>query len=304
MYDVAVIGGGPAGLSAALMLGRCRRRVVVVDAGKPRNAAAKIFHGYLGRDHTNPRELLEQGRAEVAKYGVELLQDVAIAAERCDAPNFATCFSVKTQNGKTLRCRKLLFATGMCDEIPTWQGVAECYGTSVHHCPYCDGWEHRDTHLVAFGSTPSAALGLAQLLRNWSEQVTVVTDGAAIEPADESLARASGIATCTEVIEELVHREGHLESIRFQDGSSLRAEALFFNTSQSPQCQLPCAMGCEIEEAGAVRTRPKQRTNLPGVFLVGDADGDVQFVIVAAAEGATAAVAIHRELQDEDAPRE
>src|SRR4051794_12723796 len=185
-YDVLIVGGGPAGLSAALVLGRCRRRVLVVDSGRPRNAAARAMHGYLSRDGIRPRELLRLGRAEVERYGVEVL-DAEVDSARALAPGEVSdpCagFEVVTEVGQRFRSRKLLLATGVQDVLPPIEGAERYFGRGVHHCPYCDGWEHRDRNLVAYGAG-HAATGLALSLRTWSGRVTTCTGGKRVGPKD------------------------------------------------------------------------------------------------------------------------
>ncbi len=295
MYDVIIVGGGPAGLSAALVLGRCRRRVLVCDAGRPRNARAAALHGFLTRDGAHPGELLRLGRAELERYGVEF-REVEVTDASCEADG---SFAVTVAPNERLRSRKLLLATGVRDELPRIEGVERLYGRSVHHCPYCDGWEHRDQRLVAYGKG-SAAVGLALALRTWSPRVTACSDGERIDEAQKERAMRNGIAMRTE---RVVGLEGSpsLERVVFGSGPALEADALFFNTSQRQQCDLAARLGCTVER-GAVRTTPRQGTGVPGLYLAGDADKDVQFVIVAAGEGATAAVAINRELQEESGP--
>jgi thioredoxin reductase len=309
MYDVIIIGGGPAGLSAALLLGRSCRRVLVIDEGRPRNAAAREMHGYLGRDGTPPADLLAAGRREIARYGVELVRHVAVAAdcvEQCGEHPFPTGFRVATESGRIERCRKLLLATGMRDELPAFPGVAECYGISVHHCPYCDGWEHRGRPLAAYGRPADKAAGLAMSLRTWSPQIVVLTDGQPLAADDRSQLLENEILIAEQPIRRLVADASKLQAIELEGAEPIPAEALFFNTGQRQSSDLPLQLGCEFRDrkfAPLANTSPKQKTNIPGLFLAGDADGDVQFVIVAAAEGATAAVAINRELQEEERER-
>jgi thioredoxin reductase len=298
-YEVVIIGGGPAGLSAALMLGRCRRKIIVLDSAQPRNAAARVFHGYLGRDGTEPRALMEAARQEVQHYGAEICSETAVRAERLPVEP-RSAFLIETSTGRTLQCRKLLLATGLRDCLPDLPGVKECYGISVHHCPYCDGWEHRDQHLLAYGNTASAARGLARLLTNWSSRVTVLTDGQPPESVELTAQDRARLAFRPEPVEALLHTSGKLHAAVFKSGEQLAADALFFNVGQEPHCDLPRKLGCSFAKDAIARSQRKQRTNVPGLFLAGDVDGDVQFVAVAAAEGATAAVAINRELQEED----
>ena len=306
LYDVIIIGGGPAGLSAALVLARCRRRVIVFDEGHPRNARAKNLHGYLSRDGIPPLQLLEIGRAEIAEYGTELSDDKATAAVKVSKSRefeHETGFEVSTESGRTARCRKILFATGVRDEIPDICGIHECYGVSVHHCPYCDGWEHRDQAIAVVGSTFEATAGLALLMHQWSERVTVLANGSA--PDEEWLPRLAkyGIAVREPRVRELLHQQGKLTHVSLEDGTQVPAHALFFNTSHQARCDIAASLGCEVKEDVA-KTTDKQRTKVPGVFFAGDADGDVQFAIVAAAEGATAAVTINKELVQEDSRRD
>lgn len=302
-YDVIIIGGGPVGLSAALLLARACRRVIVIDAGHPRNAAARELHGFLGRDGTDPRKLLHDGRAELARYSVEIIQDVACAAEPLAqmSRKHPTAFVVTTQGGLALAGRKLLFATGVCDDLPDLPGFRECYGRSVHHCPYCDAWEHRGKQLIAFGHQADDAAGLGIALRGWSDQVTVLSHGDPISSAVANRLLRNGIAFDPTRVSHLVVAEDQiLKAVAMEDGREVAADAVFFNTAQRACSDLPAALGCETDDAHRGKTQERQRTCVAGVFLAGDADGDVQFAIIAAAEGATAAVTINRQLQDED----
>ncbi|HEV7283090.1 MAG TPA: NAD(P)/FAD-dependent oxidoreductase [Pirellulaceae bacterium] len=302
-YDVVIIGGGPAGQSAALILARARRHVVVVDAGQPRNAAARQFHGYLGRDGDDPKALLRDGRQELAKYGVAIFDDRVIDVECGETTGgqfTGTGFRAMTASGRTLTGRKLLFATGVKDELPDLPGVEECYGASIHHCPYCDGWEHRDERLVAFGKDAESAIGLGLSLKTWSDQVTVLTNGETATDEQRQKLAANGIDLVEERVLGIVHEGDRMTGVRLQGGTVVPADAMFFNTSQRPASHLPQRLGCVMKDHRAVLAEEKQHTSVPGAFAAGDADDDVQFVIVAAAEGAKAATAINRELQEED----
>jgi len=293
-YDVLVVGGGPAGLSAALVLGRCRRRVVVCDAGRPRNAAAPHAHGFLTRDGMPPLEILAEGRRELQAYGVDLRRTEVTGVTT--GPHGITA---TLQNGDTIAARKLLLATGVQDALPDLPGLRDYYGTSIHHCPYCDGWENRDRPLAVYGR-PEEASGLAISLLTWSRDVVVCTNGRALGPRARRRLDTAGIRARTERITALEGADGRLARIVFARGPALDRHALFFNTGQTQQSTLAAQLGCQFTGSGHVRCDRKGRTGVPHLFIAGDANGDVQFVVVAAAEGAKAAVAINKELQADD----
>jgi len=294
MLDVVVIGGGPAGLSAALMLGRCRRSVVVCDAGAPRNLRSRALHGYTTRDGIAPAEFLRLARGELAPYGVEYRR---AHVERIDRT--PDRFQVRVADDEPLTCRKLLIATGVEDDRPVLEGLPDCYGISVFHCPYCDGWEWRDRRLAVYGSgRAGAALSLS--LRTWSTDVALLSNGPArLGRRERAVLHGQGIATCEAPIVRLQHDGGCLRRVDFASGEGLDRDAMFFTTGQHQQASFARALGCEFTSKGTVRTNRHGQTCVPGVFVVGDASFDVQFVVVAAAEGAKAAVAINREFQDE-----
>jgi thioredoxin reductase len=296
VHDVIIIGGGPAGLSAALVLGRARRRVLVCDSGRARNRFATHLHGFLTRDHTEPPEILRIGREEVLRYGVEF-----VAAEAMDARKAGRHFEVSLDDGSKRAGRKLLLATGVTDILPDIPGLKELYGRSVHHCPYCDGWERRDQRLVALGEG-DGAIGLAMSLHSWSTQVVACTNG--VRPREKKgEADRLGIPVREERLVRVQAEAGALKAVEFESGERLPADAIFFNTGQVQRSPLAQKLGCRFRPDGGVWTSNSQCTDIPGLYLAGDADKDVQFVIVAAAEGATAAVAINRELQGEDRER-
>jgi thioredoxin reductase len=295
VYDVIIAGGGPAGLSAAEVLGRCRRHVLLCDTGRPRNAASHALHGYLTRDGVPPSEFLAMARAELARYGVECLE-TEIRNARC----VDSGFEVTLAGGRTLGCRKLLIATGVVDRLPKLAGIEEFYGRSVFHCPYCDGWEMREQALAVYGRGASG-YGLALSLKTWSSDVVLCSDGGArLGDAERRALAAYGVPIRQERIDRLEGTGGVLEKIVFRNGTELRRKAVFFSIGQDQHSQLAQTLGCEFTSKGTVRTNRREGTNVPGLYVAGDASRDVQFVIVAAAEGAKAAVSINKALQKED----
>jgi thioredoxin reductase len=294
MFDVIVVGGGPAGLSAALMLGRCRRRVLVCDLGEPRNRHSRALHGYLTRDAIAPADLNELGRRELTAYGVTFRCVGVTGVEREDGG-----YRVALANGRAEHARFLLLATGVVDDLPAIPGFRECYGRSVFHCPYCDGWEWRDRRLAAFGSGQAVA-GLSLGLKTWSADVVVCTNGGVLDRAQRERLARNGIAVRTQRVSAIEQRDGELTAIAFASGPPVARDALFFATGQHPQSPLATALGCALTSKGVVKTGRLSDTNIDRVFVAGDASHDAQFAIVAAAEGVKAAVAINRALQAEE----
>ena len=294
-YDAVIVGGGPAGLSAALILGRCRRRVLVCDVGKPRNFASHGLHGFLTRDGIEPAELLRIGREQLEPYGVEMiLREVTDAAVAPDG------FRITLGDGRVVSARKLLLASGVVDRLPEFEGAAEMYGRSLFHCPYCDGWESRDAPLAAYGPDREA-YGLALALKTWSDDVVLCTGAeATLLPRDRARLRRLGIPIREEAIVRLEGEDGRLRRIVFAAGEPLDRGAMFFKTRQHQRFPLAERLGCEFNAAGTVRTDRFGGSRVPGLYVAGDASEDVQLVVVAAAEGAKAGFAINKMLQKED----
>ena len=295
-YDCIIVGAGPAGLSAALMLGRCRRRVLVCEAGEPRNARSKGLHNYLTRDGTAPQEFLRLARKEVEEHPtIEFLP-----AEVKDARRTSDGFTVVLADRTELSTRKLLLATGVADDLPDIDGLGPLYGNSVHHCPYCDGWEWRDQPIAIFGrGEDGSALALA--LTVWSEDLVLCTDGPnGLTRAQREQLERVGIKVREDEVVRLEGQRGWLSRIIFAEGEPLPRRALFLSPAQHQRSDLALRLGCRFTEKGAVNTGSCEATDVPGLYVAGDASKDTQFVIVAAAEGAEAGMAINKALLKDD----
>lgn len=296
VFDVVIVGAGPAGLSAALVLGRSRRRVLVCDNGSPRNALSHGLHGYLTRDGIKPDDFLRIGREQLEQYETVRFK----GTEVIDAQHPADHFEVTLGNGEKVTSRKLLLATGVVDELPEIEGLPEFYGTSVFHCPYCDGWEMRDQPLAVYGHGENG-LGLALELLLWSRNLVLCTDGLAqLSGKEQERLKRHEIAINENKIDRLQGSAGMLERILFVNGESITVRGMFFSTGQTQSSDLPRKLGCKFTEQGCVRTYDYEMTDIPGLYVAGDATRFVQFAVVAASEGALAAVAINKELMKED----
>jgi thioredoxin reductase len=295
LQDCIIIGGGPAGLNAAVVLGRCRRKVLLFDVGEYRNKASHGMHNYLTRDDIVPTDFISICHQELEKYSVQLLRKKIVKAEK----NNEGIFIAKDEEGRTYYSRKLLVATGLTDNIPDIPGFKELYGRSVFHCPYCDGWEIRDKKIGVYARNKNGS-ELAMTLKAWSDSVVLFTDGKnKIRPGEKEQLDALGIPVFQLPLERLEGKDGQLQKIIFKNGEEIHCDALFFVNGYKQQCNLAETFGCEMSKKGVVVTNRFQQTNIEGLYVAGDAAKDMHFVVVAAAEGAKAGVIINKELQKE-----
>lgn len=297
MYDAIIVGAGPAGLSAALILGRCCRRVLLCDAGCPRNAASQGLNGFLTRDGIKPLELRRIGREQLSIYDTVEIRDIEVVdSKRLDNGQFEVTMADNT----LLRTRKLLLASGVVDQLPEVPGFEDFYGRSVFHCPYCDGWEMRNQALAIYGRGQHGK-GLALELTAWSRDLVLCTDGPAeLGSEDRERLLRNRIQVREEQIVSLEGSNGVLELVRFATGEALARRAMFFSTGHHQGSNLAAKLGCEFTPKGAVNTGTYETTNIPGLYVAGDAGRWVELTIVAAAEGAEAAFAINTALLKED----
>ena len=296
LQDCIIIGGGPAGLNAAVVLGRCQRKVLIFDTKQYRNLYSHGMHNYLTRDDILPSGFLQLCHREVAKYGARIVNKKVVKGARNKDGIFVVC----DEDGTAYHAKKLLVATGLSDNVPNIPGFKEMYGKSVHHCPYCDGWEVRNKRLAVY-ARDKEGWELALNLKGWSNEVTYFTDGGnKIKPSQKTYLDANGIYINKEKITRLEGTEdGQLQNIVLKKGDKVPCDALFFVNGFTPQCNLAEAFGCNMTRKGVVITNLSQQTNIPGLYVAGDAARDMHFVVVAAAEGAKAGVNINKELQKE-----
>jgi thioredoxin reductase len=296
-WDVLIVGGGPAGLSAALVLGRCLRRVLLCDAGPKRNRASQALHGFLTRDGLAPRELLRAARTELRAYPTVAQRAARVHGIRRRAGRFEATLA----GGARVTARRVLLATGVADDLPDWPGLRRFYGRSVFHCPYCDAYEVRGRRLAVWGATAAAA-GLAVKLRSWSPHVVLLAGGAApLSARRRSQLAAQGVRVLEPAVVRLSGRGHRLRRVWLADGTAEACDALFLSVPCRQACDLAGRLGCRFVKGTAVAVRRSGGTGVPGLFVAGDASVDSQMVVVAAAEGARAAIAINEELLAEDA---
>ncbi|MCU1380661.1 MAG: dependent oxidoreductase [Acidimicrobiales bacterium] len=294
-YDVVVVGGGAAGLSAALVLGRARRRVAVVDAGHPRNAPAAHMQGFLSRDGMPPADLLAAGRAEVTGYDVELVDDQVAAIE----PGL----TVRLIGGAVLQARRLLVATGVSDELPDIPGVRERWGKDLLHCPYCHGWEVRDQPLGVLG-TVAGSTQHALLVRQWSDDVMFFVHTYELAPAERVQLEARGVQVVEGEVGRLVVEADRLTGVELVDGRVIERNAVFVRPGNVPHADgLLSGLGCDLNETGFVIVDATGRTSTPGVWAAGNVVDPRAQVITAAGAGSAAAIAINADLVQDDVER-
>lgn len=299
-WDCIVVGGGAAGLSAGLVLGRARRTTLLIDAGEQSNLAAHGIGGLLGHDGRPPAELYALGRGELASYGVQILTGEATEIERRDGE-----FAVRLGDGTCERARRILLATGMAYVPPELPGLDGLWGRSVFHCPFCHGWEVAGRPLAVL-ARGDRAVHLALLLRSWSDDIVLLTDGPA-DLDDDGRSRLAGacIAVDERPVAALEADDGELDAVVFADGSRLPRRGLLVATGMRQRDRLAAQLGVEVSGPGPVAedpigVDPLCRTSIPGVFAAGDLTGEMPQVAAAIAAGSRAAAAVVQSLAADD----
>jgi thioredoxin reductase len=294
-YDVVVVGGSAAGLSAALVLTRARRRVAVVDSGRPRNAPAAHMQGFLSRDGLPPAELVSIGRAEVAHYGGTLVEDAVTEVLRHEGPRF----ELRLAGGTTLTARRLLVATGLRDEIPDVPGAWDRWGKDLLHCPYCHGHEVADQPIGVLGQG-SGPVQHALLIRQWSSDVVLFTHGGTPTAQERAQLAARGIEVVERPVTRLVVEDDALQGLELDTGAVVARRAVFVRPRFVPHSDLLVTLGCETDADGWPVVDATGATTVDGVWAAGNVANPRAQVITAAGEGSAAAIALNNDLVDED----
>lgn len=294
-FEVIIIGGSYAGLSAAMALGRSLRKVLIIDGGLPCNRQTPHSHNFITHDGDKPDEITKIARAEVLAYEtVSFLEDTAVAGKKA-----GDGFTIVTTSGKAFQAKKLIFATGVKDSMPDIKGFAECWGISVVHCPYCHGYEFRGktTGILANGAR---AFHLASLVNNLSNQLTILTNGKADFTNEQIIKlRHHNVSIIETAIEGIEHKDGFVERVIFSDGSSMPFDALYAAVPFTQHSDIPASLGCELTEHGHIKVGAFQETNVNGAYACGDSSNMMRSVALAVSTGNIAGAVVNGKLVEE-----
>jgi thioredoxin reductase len=296
IHDCAIIGGGPAGLNAALVLGRARKTVALMDNNEPRNAVTHASHGFITRDGVTPTEFRRIAYEEVLRYPtVAHIKSKVVSVTKTESG-----FEMYDSAGACIQAKKLILATGLKEIFPKIDGFYPLYGTSLFNCPYCDGWELRDQPLAVVSEYPNV-FHMAKLIYNWSRDLVVCTNGqASLEESQVQLLQSKGIVVIVTPITEFIGHEGQLKQIRFTDGTAIERVGGFVSPQFVPSVPYAEQLGCELTELGGVKTDGFGRSTVPGLYAAGDASYFAPSqLIYAAADGSRAAMGVNTDLTEE-----
>lgn len=295
LYDVTIIGGGPAGLNAALILGRARKKVAVIDDGRPRNAVTREVHGFLTRDGISPGEFRRIAGEEISAYPtVVFVNETVVSIAGADGQ-----FQVGTAQGQVFTSKKILFAVGMKDQPLGIPGLAEVYGRSAFVCPYCDGWELRDQPLVIINKG-AELMHVAPVISGWSHRLTVCTNGPdELTDAQRGELQRNQVPLFDSPIRHIESSDGIVSQVVLENGAAVPCRGIFFKPELVTGSDLPAIIGCQISETGTVVVDDVGRTNIPGIYSAGDAASLLHQAVAAASRGAFTAAVINNELNTE-----
>ncbi|MFC5591645.1 NAD(P)/FAD-dependent oxidoreductase [Sporosarcina soli] len=297
MLDCAIIGGGPGGLNAALVLGRARRKVIVFDNNKPRNAVTRVSHGFITRDGVSLNEFREMAHNEIEQYPSVKIENKNITGIQKEAHSFY----ITTEDDQVFQAKKIILATGLKEEFPPVNGIEKFYGKSLFSCPYCDGWELRDTPLIFISETPNTQF-MSKIYFNWSKDLIVCTNGKEVMNSEQIKELQNyGIKVYTQKIQSLLGDNGNLRGLILEDGTELERQAGFIMPKLSQASLFHKSLGCNTNDMGAIITDDFGRTNISGVYAGGDSAviAPTQLVI-AAGEGSRAAIGVNQDLTKDE----
>ncbi len=295
MFEAIIIGGSYAGLSAAMALGRSLRKVLIVDSGNPCNKQTPFSHNFITQDGKTPGEITEAAKAQVLQYGtVNFLSAIAVEGQKTE-----TGFAIKTDAGDTFAAKKLLFATGVADQLPNIEEFAACWGISVLHCPYCHGYEVRHQNIGLLGNG-EVGFELCRLLSHWTQKLTLFTNGkSTLTDAQTEKVNSHSIEIVENEIVSFGHSKGHIQNLIFSDHSTKDVSAVFARVAFKQHCDIPLQMGCELTEQGLLKVDDFHKTSVHGIFAAGDNSILLRAVSVAVAAGTKAGAFLNKELIDE-----
>jgi thioredoxin reductase len=295
-FDVIIIGGSYAGLSAAMALGRSLRSVLVIDAGKPCNRQTPHSHNFITQDGQAPKQIADKAKEQVLAYKtVQFFSGLAVSGIKAD-----TGFEITTNGGETFKGRKLLLATGVLDEMSSLPGFAECWGISLLHCPYCHGYEVRGETMGILGNG-DVGYELCKLISNWSKNLILLTNGrSTLTEEQANKISGKGFRVVDKDIARFEHQDGQIRQVIFQDGSKLPVTAVFARPTFRQHGEIPFQLGCLMTEPGFIQVDEFQKTTVPGVFAAGDNTTLFRTVSLATAAGTKAGAAMNKELIEED----
>lgn len=294
-FDVIIIGGSYAGLSAAMALGRALRTVLIIDSGQPCNRQTPHSHNFITHDGATPTLISSAAKEQVLQYPtVAFVNSLAVSGKKLDEK-----FEIEVDNGSRYSGRKVLFATGVRDVMPTISGFSECWGISVLHCPYCHGYEVRNeiTGIIANGDM---AFELSRLINHWTKDLTIFTNGPSLlKPEQKQKIEAHNIRIVETVIGKIAHDKGYVKHLELTDGTKIDLKAIYARPTFVQHCTIPRDLGCELTEQSLLKVDAMQRTSIPGVFAAGDNSTLMRSVALAVASGGFAGASINKELIDE-----